>query len=477
LSDLDVLVVGGGISGLSTAWLLGRTGTRVEVWEQGPAPGGCIATRVENGYRMERAAAMLLNFRPEVSGFLTEAGLDALKTSPSPAPHRYLIHQDQLTAIPMTLGAMLASPLWSHTGRLRMLLEPLIPRHTGGAETVSEFVTRRLGREVLEKAMDPYIGGTLGSDPDLADARSTLPRLTELERRYGSIAAGILVHRTFKRRTATVTETFSFAGGMGTLVQHLARSGLFGLHACCTALELEPARGGWLVRGQRSGSSVCRRVRHVVLSTPAAAAARLLSPLDTELASLLGHIQYTPLSVVHLGFNRAAIRHRLDGNGFLTPRSSHLGVNGSLWMSSLFPDRAPPGRVLLSNYIGGSRQPRALDWDDERSAKVVLHALTRLLGIQAAPELIRVDRHPQGLPLYYGDYGGRMATIASRMTGLPGLHLEASYRGGVSVRDRIVGASSTATRILADLRRRGELQTANTARGYAAAVAQPAVTR
>ncbi|MFQ5760771.1 MAG: protoporphyrinogen oxidase, partial [Acidiferrobacterales bacterium] len=339
--------------------------------------------------------------------------------------------------------------LWSLRGKLRLLAEPLIPRGGDEEETVSQFITRRLGREVLERAMEPYVGGVLASDPDLANAYAVLPRLTALERHYGSLALGVLAHRILYWRTGCPTESFSFYGGMSTLVETLAKTRDVRLHLGRSVEALTPdGTGGWYAIGNCAKREHTLRARQVVLSVPADVAACLVDPLDTELGGLLRGIEYAPLSVVHLGFDRSAVPHPLDGTGFLTPRQEGLTLNGTLWMSALFADRAPPGKALLTTYLGGTRSPQAVDWGDDRSVGAVMRELSRLLGIEAAPEMVRINRHRRALPLYHGAYHGRMREIAGRLQHLPGLHLEANYRGGVSIRDRIVCGNNAAKRIL-----------------------------
>ncbi len=187
------------------------------------------------------------------------------------------------------------------------------------------------------------------------------------------------------------------------------------------------------------------------MSVPAQVAARLLSPLDQDLAQLLCGIQYTPVAVVHTGFARDAINHALDGTGFLIPRRTNIAATGCLWMSSLFPDRAPTGKVLLTNYLGGARSPEAVQWDDQRSVTEILKVINPMLDICGAPEMVRIDRHHKALPLYHGNYYGRMRAVADRLAQIPGLHLEANYRGGVSVRDRIACGYIAAHRIAEEL--------------------------
>jgi oxygen-dependent protoporphyrinogen oxidase len=154
------------------------------------------------------------------------------------------------------------------------------------------------------------------------------------------------------------------------------------------------------------------------------------------------------------------VRHPLDGTGFLVPRSQRESrvLSGNLWMSALFPARAPDAKVLLTSYLGGARRPEAADWDDERSVSNVLSVLEPLLGLRGAPEMVRVDRHRRGLPLYHGAYQGRMRAIDERLAGLPGLSLAANYRDGISVRDRIVCGHAIARRVCTALGHRGRVE-------------------
>ncbi|MBG7600958.1 MAG: protoporphyrinogen oxidase, partial [Gammaproteobacteria bacterium] len=202
MSHTDVLIIGGGISGLSTAWWLAQQGIEVEVWEADERPGGKIRTHCEDGYMTEQAAGLLVNFRPEIDSLIKESGLENSLRQRDDQLNRYIVHQGKLTQVPMLLPALLSSPLWSLPAKLRLMTEIFISRGSDEGETVSEFVRRRLGQEVLDTAMDPFISGTLASDPDLAEAQSVLPRLTALESRYGSLTAGMLVNRVLKRRRA-----------------------------------------------------------------------------------------------------------------------------------------------------------------------------------------------------------------------------------------------------------------------------------
>ncbi len=452
MSDIDVLVIGGGISGLSIATSLVHQGLSVELWESSSRPGGKIETdRDSRGYVTERAANMVMNFRPEVNRFIEQSNLVAKKSMLAPVARRYMMCGDKLVRVPTKLAGMICSPIWSLAGKLRLLTEPFVRKRGQEDETVSEFITRRLGREVLLKAMGPYVSGVLASDPDLASARSVLPRMTALEERYGSLALGILAHKLLKKRTGTPQESFSFNGGMSTLATSLVNNPAIRFRPGHAATGLSKQGSNWRVTGSASGTDISVKARQVVLSVPANTAAQMLSPLDKELAQLLRGIQYTPIAVVHTGFDRHSIKHPLDGTGFLIPRRTGAAATGCLWMSSLFPNCAPRGRALLTNYLGGARLPEAAEWDDKRSVTEILNVITPLLNIRDEPEMVRIDRHHSALPLYHGNYYGRMKSVADRLQQIPGLQLEANYRGGVSVRDRIVCAHIAAKRIAEEL--------------------------
>jgi len=447
MSEIDVLVVGGGISGLSIAQRLAIAGRSVEVWEKELHPGGKIGSDCRDGYLTEQAAAMVLNFRPEVTRFIAESGLDSCKKPRADTSHRYVVNNGKLEELPMKLGPLLASDVWSAHGKARMMMEPFVRKGGSENETVSQFISRRLGREVLEKTIAPYVAGLLASDADLANARSVLPRLVALEKRYGSIAMGVFVHRVLKRKTATETEAFSFRDGMATPVSLLASSDGVSFRGGHAVTEIAKSGNRWQAVASTAAGERQVKARQLVISTPADTAATLLSGQSAELGRLLRGVEYASLSVVHTGFDRSAVRHPLDGNGFLTQGDNGTALTGCMWMSSLFADRAPPGKALLCNYLGGARHPEAVKWDDTQLLSETMRSLRPLLGINADPEFVHINRHKNGLPLYHGDYHNRMQHLEQLLTRLPGLHVEANFRGGISVRDRIVCAMGAADRI------------------------------
>jgi len=455
MADTPVLIIGAGISGLSTAWWLAQQGIAVEVWEADGRPGGKIRSTHESGYVTERAAGLLVNFRPEIDQLIAQSGLTGAKCARPDDLNRYLVHQGRLQAVPMQFPALARSPLWSWQAKLRLLLEGFIPRGQQPDESASRFITRRLGKAILDTAFDPFIAGTLAADPEQAEARSVLPRLTALEQRYGSITLGVLINRLIRpqKRRANNADTFSFQGGMSDLIERLSHTPGVRLRYAMRVTEVSRDSTGWQVHARSGNSCHSRQVSQLVITTPADVTATLLSALDRPLSRLLAEIRYAPVATAHLGFAREQLTHPLDGTGFLVPRQANLNFNGNLWMSRLFPGRAPQGKVLLTSYLGGTRHPDTIDWSDEQIADTLLAQLTPLLGLKGGADYLRIDRHTQGLPLYHGRHQERVETIHARLTAHPGLHLNANYLDGVSVRDRIYQGSKTSRVVLAGLPR------------------------
>ncbi|MCU7969005.1 MAG: protoporphyrinogen oxidase, partial [gamma proteobacterium symbiont of Bathyaustriella thionipta] len=269
-------------------------------------------------------------------------------------------------------------------------------------------------------------------------------------------------HKISGKRTARNPESFSFKKGMETLPQHLASDPNVGFHANISVTKIihhaapnsSHQKQYWEVQATGPAGEKHCKARHIVLSSPAESASQLIKPLNHPLSELLNHIEYAPLSVVHIGLERAAIKHPLDSAGFLVPRQEQaqakIAINGNLWMSSVFSGRAPDNSVLLSSYLGGSRNPSAIQLSSQESIDQVLHDVSSLLGIQsnATPIMGRVDKHHKALPVYHGHYHQTLKAIEQELISLPGLHLVANYKGGVSVRDRIISAKETAAKIV-----------------------------
>ncbi len=451
IKHTDVLIIGGGISGLASAWWLSQKGIKSTVLEQSNKTGGMIDTTDQDGYVTDHAASMILNFNKQVTQFLTSSGLQQFRINRNKISNRYVLKNSQLQQIPENIRGILFSDLFSLKTRLKLLSEPFRPRSHSDYETVAEFIRRRLGQEILDLAIDPYVSAVLACDPEKACAQATLPRLTSLEKNFGSFTAGILAKKLVPGKKGLPQEAFSFSGGMKKLTDVLSNNPEADIHTGQTVVAIEPSKNGWRTTARQFNTEYQYLSRQVIFSTPANIASSLLKPVQAELAKLLDQIDYAPLAQIHLGFNKSALTDTLDGNGFLIPSRHKISLRGSLWMSNLLNHRAPENKLLTSNFIGGGCQPEALNKTDDQLIDQTLLTLQKLTNIRQSPEMIRVNRHHQGLPLYHGKYFQLTQAIESQLRASGGLHFVSNYLNGISIRDRIIQAKFVAGRVSDEL--------------------------
>lgn len=455
--NADVIVVGGGISGLASAWGLQQQGASVLVLEAGAQAGGCISTARERGCLLESGPNSALETTPLISAMLDALGISGERMPASPrSRNRYVVRNGQLHALPLSALAFLSSPLFSARAKLRLLREPFLSRGSADAEeSVAAFVRRRLGDEFLDYAINPFVGGVYAGDPQALSIGAAFPRLRELEQRYGSLIRGQLFGAIARRRDPEKSKQsapmFTFRAGMQTLTDALARRlnrVEFGREVTGIAVDGEQYELETVSAGVRS----VYRARAVVLAIPAWAAATLMAPLAADAAAALAGIPYPPVAVVHSTYRHGAIAHALDGFGMLVPQVENRRILGTIFSSSLFAERAPEGRHLLTTFIGGARQPALARLDEAEIAGIAQAEHAALLGASATPEFVKVRRWARAIPQYNIGHAARISRVEQAERALPGLFFCANYRGGVSIGDCIKSADRTVSAVRAYLR-------------------------
>ncbi|MCP4076439.1 MAG: protoporphyrinogen oxidase [Gammaproteobacteria bacterium] len=459
IKHTDVLIIGGGVSGLASAWWLAQKGIRSTILEQSDRTGGLIDTTQQDGYVTDHAASMVLNFNTQVTQFISRSGLQDYRVNRNKISRRYVLKNNQLKQVPENIRGILYSDLFSLKTRLKLMSEPFRSHSMTDHETVAEFIRRRLGQEILDLAIDPYVSAVLACDPEKACARSTLPRLTSLERNFGSFTAGIIAKKLLPGKKGLPQEAFSFSGGMKTLTQTLSQNPLTDIHNGQKVLAVEPTKSGWRVTSKADNQEYQYLTKQLIFSTPANIAAALLQPVKSKLAELLNKIEYAPIAQIHMGFDKSGLNKSLDGNGFLIPSRENMDLRGSLWMSNLVKHRAPENKLLTSNFVGGGCQMDALKKSDAVLIDQTLSSLQKLTGIRQSPEMVRINRHQQGLPLYHGKYSDLTKAIQHRAHQSNGLHFVANYLHGISIRDRIIQAKSVSDQVYSTLRQHSHQST------------------
>lgn len=455
--DADVIVVGGGISGLASAWGIQQRGARVLVLEAGARAGGCIATAHENGCLLESGPNSALETTPLINPLLEALGIAGARIPANPeARNRYILRQGRLNALPLSAFAFLATPLFSARAKLRLFREPFIARGAPDAEeSVAAFVRRRLGVEFLDYAINPFVGGVYAGDPETLSVAAAFPRLHALEQAHGSLIRGQLLGARTRGRNREKSKQsapmFAFREGMQTLTDAIAHR-LPRVELGTEVSSVTAGGNGYVINAISSGVPREFRARAVLLAVPAYAAARLVAPLAPQTAAALSAIPYPPVAVVHSTYRRSVIAHALDGFGMLIPECERRQSLGTIFSSTLFANRAPDGLVLLTTFVGGVRQPELARRSENEIADTVYAEHAALLGASARPESVRITRWSQAIPQYTLGHAARIRHVEEAERGFPGLFFCANYRGGVSIGDCIKSADRAAGEVAAFLR-------------------------
>jgi len=451
------VVIGGGVAGLAAAHRLvehARASAPLDVilLERSERLGGSISTEHSGGFTIERGADAFLTEKPWALALCERLGIGERLIGTRAGDRRtYVVHQRRLVPLPdgfvllapTDVGALVRSPLFSWRGKLRMALDLVLPRRPDDAtdETLAAFVRRRLGREALERAADPLVGGIYTADPERLSLAATMPRFLELERRYRSLIRALHAEVGARATAGARYGLFaSHAEGMGALVAAVASRLPEGVVRLRTPVE-SLARDAQTWRVCSAGHSFAADA--VVLATPGFVAAELLAPLDPPLASDLAAIEYASSATITLGFRSADVP-ALRGFGFVVPAIERRPLLACTFSSRKWANRAPEGHELLRAFVGGARRPEVAELPDDVLTATVRHELEDLLGVTAAPVLTRIHRHPRAMPQYAVGHLDRLARIDARLAGLPGLALAGGAYRGLGIPDCVRSGEAAA---------------------------------
>jgi oxygen-dependent protoporphyrinogen oxidase len=454
----NVVIVGGGVSGLSTAYFLGRAGIRSTIIEKSRRLGGLIRTDFIEGCQVEAGPDSYLAAKPAVTELAEEiSGLkDQLIGSDDERRRIFVLRNGRLLPMPQGMVMMvpgkwlplLRSPLFSPRAKLRFLRETFFaPRHRTADTPVSDFITDHFGKEVLEYAADPLLSGIYGGNAATLSAQSVLPRFMEYERNYGSLIRG--VRRQAREASASTSIFLSFRAGMQTLTDSLAKAVADSTEVVqATAARIESATTGWLIHAgaERIHAS------HVVLACPAHVSADLLETAVPSLASELAEIPYSSAILVTLAYPRSRLPHSLAGFGFLVPTIERRTIAAATWVSSKFPSRAPPDLALLRAFVVDPIATRLLCTAEQEIVELVRKDFLAFLGLDAAPLFSAVHHWPRSMPQYVVDHEARIKRIRQALDAQPGLYLAGNAYQGVGIPDCVRLAKETANHIATDLR-------------------------
>jgi oxygen-dependent protoporphyrinogen oxidase len=445
-----VVIIGAGISGLSLAYRLQQRMPEVEitVLEKLDRPGGTVWTDRRDGFQIEAGANGFLDTKPTTLALCRDLGLsdELVAASPAAGKNRYLLLDGRLRRLPTGLVSFLTSDLLSVRGKIGLLLERFRKRRTiSDDESIAAFVRRRAGTEAARVFADALVTGIFAGDPELLSVRASFPRLVGLEEDYGSLLKGVAATAKQRRAEAAAQakpyerpgRMWSFRAGLRRLIEklreRLPRPPLLGVTVRGLSRQSGVGpRPTWVVTAEGRDSWTADVV---VLTCPAYEQAALLAELDVELADRIGTIAYNRIAVVALGYRRSDVPGSLDGFGFIAPQRTRRDILGVQWCSSIFPERAPPGTVLLRAMCGGWQRPEVAGWQDSRLLEAVRAELRLALKITAAPIFHHIVRWDRAIPQYQLGHLDRVAWIEDRATRHAGLFLGGNAYHGVALND------------------------------------------
>jgi oxygen-dependent protoporphyrinogen oxidase len=444
----SVAIIGAGITGLTAAFYLKRKGVPVTVYEAGPRAGGVIRSSRQNGFLAESGPNTILETSPKISELIRDLNLESRRLYPSPdAKNRYVVRDKKPIAMPSSQAEFLTTKLFSARAKFALAREPFVPpRRDGVEESVAEFVLRRLNQEFLDRAIDPLVAGIYAGDPHKLSVQHAFPKLLEAEQKHGSLikgqffGAGEQKSGEVSRRDAKM---FSFDDGLQVLADALAAQLGDSLKLNAQVIKLLQTKDGWRV----STSSGETEHGTVIYCGTAHKLSELKIESQTPLSfSSFSEIRHPPVASVVLGFRREDVVHPLDGFGMLIPKIEGFKILGTIFSSSLFPNRAPENFVALTSYIGGERQPEFASLPADELVGLVCEDLHALLGVKGSPTFRHVMLYPKAIPQYNVGYGKFKELMSEIETKSRGLFFAGSFRDGISLGDSIVSGCNIVER-------------------------------
>lgn len=464
LSDLnsEVVVVGGGISGLVTAWRLREAGIDVRLLEAGDEVGGCLRTERRDGFILEKGPFNVLVKDDAFHDLLDASEVDVRQISASEASKaRFVLHHGALRAVPTGPGPLIRTKLLSGRAKLRLLRGLLYSRPaSNGESSIAEAATRRFGPEVADTFVSSLVAGIFGGDSAQLSLDACFPAAARFDRAARSPllrGIGMLKARKRARREAEQAGIeprpkrglVSFEKGLQSLPEWLAGQLGERVHRSCVVEELWKEGERFALRVRNGETSPVITAGRVVLATPLGISRRLADTVAPRVSRALDGTPCASLVVINLAYPSAKVTHPMSGYGFLVPADEPTPIMGVLWADSAFPHHAPDDQRLIRVFMGGPRDPHACQREDSELIQTVRDSVNALLGIECEPTLVDICRWPNAIPQYHRGHLERLERVEAALNETPGLYMTGNALRGVSIND-CVRDGATVADLIAD---------------------------
>lgn len=460
-----IVIIGGGITGLSAAQrvteLKNEKNLDIEVYliEKSARLGGSISTISKDGFLIELGPDMFFTKRPWALDLSKRLGLekDLIETNESKRG-TYVLWKKRLVPVPegflmlapSKIIPFLKTPLFSWSGKLRMLADLFISKKYYSDESLASFVRRRFGNEALERVAQPMIGGIYTADPQKLSLRATMPQFIEMEQKYGSVIKGMLHNKNDNKQNsgARYSHFLSYKNGMQTLVNALEAS----IPEESVFLEesvndIKKNDRNWEVQTDKRKLSVSG----VIATTPSHHTASLVQNIDTDLSSHLSSIEYASSAVVIFAYKKEHISQNIDGFGFVVPDVEKSDLIACSFSSIKFDGRAPNNQILIRAFLGGALKPKILELKDNQIIDKAQRELEDILGLKGDPQFSLIKRYPQAIPQYHLGHLNKIANIQKKLLEYRGLEIAGNAYSGVGIPECIHSGEQAAEKILKDL--------------------------
>ena len=442
-----VVIIGGGISGLSTAYYLTKRGVGSTILESRPRLGGVIQTEHVDGCTVEAGPDSFISAKPAALELIRELGLaDEVIGSNDYSRKTFVWKRGKL--VPLPEGLMMMVPtrimplvttgLLSWGTKVRMGMELFrAPKPHDSDESVAEFIEDHYGAEAVDYLAEPLLSGIYGGDPCQLSVTAVLPRFVTLSRQYGSLTRGVLAERakaSNNNHAAPAPLFRTLKGGLGQMTDALAKAIQGKVEVRHErAQAVERAGDGFRVRLGADWLEASR----IVIACEAHSGAALLGGVDARLAELLGTVAYSSSMTIALGFSAADFPRLPEGHGFLVPKKERRQLMACTWVGTKFPNRVPEGSVVARCFLGGTANAAVLNESDDAVTATVLEELQQIAGFRARPKFVRISRWPRSMAQYTVGHPQRLAEMEARVKAIPGLQLAGNAYEGIGIPDCI----------------------------------------